>query len=147
MSEFQITFAPPLPPVVAIDPPMRLDHVDVATITARYRTEHDVLYSIGGMVFAYYPASILTVLNDLHLEWCLIRERGSHDVTLSGYTVLEAVFDKGYFQFRTPAWPSAPVCGRFDAAYLERKFRGAVSEVWGLVRSIQSGDNPGMLRM
>ena len=145
MSEFQIAFNPPLPAVAAMDPPMRLDDVDVSAVTTGYRIEHDVLYSIGGKVFAYYTASILTVLNDLHLEWCLIRERCTHDVTLAGYTVLEAVFEEGCFQFRSPAWPPAPVCGRFEADYLERKFRSAVAEVWGLVRSIQNADNPGQL--
>lgn len=140
MSEFLITFDPPLPAAAAIDPPSKLGHLDSAAVAAGYATEHDILYSIDGRVFAYYPASILTVLNDVHLEWTLIRERSTHDVTLSGYAVLEAIFEQEGFQFRSPAWPPDPVGARFDAALLEATFRAAAAEVWGVVRSIQDGE-------
>jgi hypothetical protein len=79
----------------------------------------------------------LTVLNDLHLEWMNIRSRNSHDVTLAGYTVLEAVFEEGGFQFRDPPWPPTPVGDRFDAGYLEETFKTAAGRVWAVVRSIQ----------
>lgn len=141
MSEFTITFNPPLPVTAAIEPPSKLEGLDVAAITAGYVIEHDVLYAIDGRVFAYYPSSILTVLNDIHLEWTLIQERGSHDVTLSGYTVLEAIAEQGGFQFRSPAFPPMPVGDIFDATYLEDKFRMAAATVWGLVCSIQD-ENP-----
>lgn len=137
LSEFLITFDPPLPPAAPLEPPLRFEELDSLAVAAAYTIEHDILYSIDGRIFAYYPASILTVLNDIHLEWTLIRERSTHDVTLSGYTVLEAIFEQGGFQFRSPAWPPAPVGERFDTVSLEAKFRAATAEVWGLVRSIQ----------
>jgi hypothetical protein len=144
LSEFLITFDPPLPAAAAIDPPSKFDDLDPVAVAAGYATEHDIRYVIDGRVFAYYPASILTVLNDVHLEWTLIRERSTHDITLSGYTVLEAIFERGGFQFRSPAWPPDPVGERFDPDCLEAKFREAAAEVWGVVRSIQDGEIRGV---
>lgn len=140
MSEFSIAFDPPLPTAIIMEPPLRLDELDVGAVRAGYPTEHDVLYSIDRRVFAYYPASILTVLNDIHLEWTLIQERSTHDVTLSGYTVLKAIFEQGGFQFHDPPWPPTPVGAPFDAAYLEDRFQAATAAVWGFVQSI--GNSP-----
>lgn len=138
MSKFTITFDPPLPRVVAINPPSTLENLDVSAIASGYKTEHNVLYNLDEKVFSYYPATILTILNDIHLEWMLIRGKFTHDVTLSGYTVLEAIFEQDGFQFRDPAWPPTPVGERFDAAYLEGKFRITIATVWGLIQSIQN---------
>lgn len=140
MSKFAIAFNPPLPSTVPIDPPLGIGDLNAPAIITRYDTEHNVVYSIDEKKFCYYPSSILTVLNDIHLEWMCIRERRSHDVTLSGYTVLEAAFEKGSFQFFNPAWPPTPVGDRFDTLYLEDQFHLAIAAVWGLVQSIQ---NPG----
>lgn len=137
MSRFLITFDPPLPSAVTAEPSLDLAGVDVATVVAAYPHEHNVLISIDESIFAYCPASILTVLNDIHLEWMLIRERVSHDVTLSGYTVLEAIFEQERVQFHSPAWPPAAVGDKFDATYLEDMFQAATARVWGVVRSIQ----------
>jgi hypothetical protein len=137
VSEFLISFDPPLPAAGTTVPPLKLDGVDVAAVVAGYPHEHHVIYSIDGRAFGYCPASILTVLNDVHLEWMLIQGRRSHDVTLAGYTVLEAVFEQGGFQFRDPRWPPAPVGDRFDAADLEDKFKAATATIWSLVCAIQ----------
>lgn len=137
MSRFLITFDPPLPLAVTAEPPLDLAGVDVIAVAAGYPHEHNILLSIDGRIFAYHPASILTVLNDIHLEWMLIRQRVSHDVTLSGYTVLEAIFERESVQFRNPAWPPAMVGNKFDATCLEDVFQAAAARVWGLVQSIQ----------
>jgi hypothetical protein len=136
VSELLISFDPPLPDAPTA-PPLNLTGVDVAAVTAGYPRQHNVIYSIDGRNFAYYPASILTVLNDVHLEWMHIRARISHDVTLAGYTVLEAVFEDGEFQFLDPRWPPTPVGDRFDAALLEDMFKTATDAVWSVVSSIQ----------
>jgi hypothetical protein len=142
VSEFLISFDPPLPDSKAVAPPATLKGVDVEAVSAGYPYEHDVIYTVAGKSFSYYPSSILTVLNDIHLEWMLIQGRNSHDVTLAGYTVLEAAFEQGGFQFREPAWPPTPLDGIFDAAYLEERFEAAVARVWGVIQSLQSPATP-----
>jgi hypothetical protein len=140
LSEFLIIFDPPLPPAVIADRPIVLEDVDIRSVSQRYTQDHDVSFAIDGEIFSYYPSSLLTVLNDIHLEWTLIQKRLSHDLTLSGYTVLEASYEHGRFQFHNPAWPPAPVGNPIDAVYLECKFRASTAAIWNLVCSIEKGD-------
>jgi len=103
VSTFTIEFEPELPKVKRKTASLSLDCLDFARILTVHRQEYDVTYRIDNRVFSYYPASIATVINDLHQEWELARSRTSHLMTLSGYPVLEIEFEGETALFLDPA--------------------------------------------
>lgn len=145
MSRFEITFVPPLGPVEPRPVPEnlreRLNVPFVQHVQASYSHEHLVQYVVNGELFAYYPTSILTLLNDLNLELTLLRGRENHEVTLSGYTVLRLEFHGDVAQLFDPARrdddrPEESL-GEYEVAELESKFQSAAATVWGLILSLR----------
>lgn len=70
-----------------------IDKININKVMEKNIEEYDLIYKVNGMIFRYYPSSILTLINDLDLEMNLFKERSNHIVTLSGYPVLEIDFD------------------------------------------------------
>ena len=105
--------------------------IDVKSINKNYKIEHRLEYRIGKNVFTYYPASIITILNDLDLELCLIKKRISHSMTLSGYEVLrmEIDSDKATLFDPTSRSGSNKIAGVFLVDELESKFQKSIIEV------------------
>jgi len=93
VSTFIIEFKPELPKIKRKTASLSLGGLDFQRILTVHTQEYDVTYRIDHRLFCYYPASILTVINDLHQEWELARSRTSHLMTLSGHPVLEVEFD------------------------------------------------------
>ena len=54
--------------------------------------EYNIMFYVEGKLYCYYPSSLATALNDLLWEWDRAKSCKSHEVTLSGYTVLDIVF-------------------------------------------------------
>lgn len=93
VSTFRIEFEPRLPKAETKTTSLSLDHLDVGRILTGHTQEYDVRYRIDQKTIGYYPASIITVLNDMYEEWTLARSRTSHTMTLSGYPVLQVEYD------------------------------------------------------
>lgn len=148
MNTFDIRFSPPLRPAEPYPVPGHLaDWLSVSFVQhvqAAYPHEHLVQYAVDGEIFAYYPASILTLLNDLDLELALFRRRENHDMTLSGYTVLHVEFQGDLARLFDPTrcdhHQHGEPLGDFAVADLESKFTSATSALWGLILSIQNHD-------
>lgn len=148
MGSFTVEIVPPLPAVGADSKRLsyddleniRIESLDFERIYSHHTEEYDVRYHVGGRVFAYYPSSIVTVLNDLYQEWEFVSSRTPHTMTLCGYTVLEVDFKEeeaifldpvAYHRTGTRELISEPV----SAAVVEQAFRSAVV---GVLRVIES---------
>lgn len=96
---FSIEIQPSVPAESEVCLPADFSNLDYEAILRQHSEEYDVLYHVDGQIFGYYPSSVVTVLNDLHWEWEQTRDRLSHSMTLSGYTVLtiEFIGDLAFF--------------------------------------------------
>ena len=138
MSEFRIEFDPPVPPAPHRYSKISLDRLQCDQITRAFSQEYDVIYCIDDKQFRYYPASILTVINDIHWEWEFAKRRESHNMTLSGYTVLDLVFTGEKAQFFDPITPSQssgknPVGSEISAGATEVAFKSALDTLLYLI--------------
>lgn len=142
MTEFAIEFDPKIPG----DATGKIDY-DLSTLQAKVimstiPTEYNLIYVIDGTRFFYYPANILTVLNDLDLELSLVRDRRAHGVTLSGYTVLEIKFENECAHFFDPVggvgYSRRKIGTGVDAAELENELMYSIARVWNYILE-QSG--------
>jgi hypothetical protein len=140
MSNFVIEFRPALPPAPGSQGDISLKSVQVDKVLNAFPQPYDVWYDINGSRYCYYPTSILTMLNDIHLEWELIRKRESHNMTLVGYTVLEMTFTGETICFFDPVERAQgrgePIGGEFAADVIEKTFKSALDALWSLIRSI-----------
>jgi hypothetical protein len=140
MSSFVIAFVPPLQPKERYAFPPSFSELNVERIQAAYSEEHRIEYIVNGEMFTYYPASILTILNDLDLELELIRSREDHLMTLSGYTVLRSEFhdEMTWIIDQVARGPDGhdKVIGDFPASELEAQFQNALSVVWGVISEL-----------
>lgn len=138
MTVFKIEIDPALPES-AHGEPMSLENINAGNVLDQHRENYDVVYHLDDRAFRYYPANILTILNDLHQEWELVRSRTPHLMTLSGYTVLEIVFEGGAAVFLDPLEGSAGEKKRIgDAVWVvavEEAFRSATEQVLSVVRN------------
>jgi len=134
---FQIEITPALPRAKS-SKAISLDGLDHGTILDKHPEKYDIIYYVAGQRYAYYPSSILTVLNDLYEEWTLIKGRSPHIMTLSGYTVLDMNFVDDSVRFLKPL-PGSPVGRVFlcECPYdtVEQAFRSATEQVLSFVRS------------
>ena len=138
MSSFTIELRPPVPPAPYPQENISLSDLNLRELLDNFQQEYDIIYHIGGKTFCYYPASIVTVLNDIDWELQLIKKRESHLVSLSGYTVLELLFDDGKAVFYDPverAHNSAakPIDDAFDPINLEKAFKECLDSIWYLI--------------
>ena len=141
MSNFSIFFHPPLPSVEIKTTDLSLEALNVRLVLDKYPVYHSIVYTIDGAKFEYYPASVITVLNDLHLELKMLEERRSHHMTLSGYTVLEVRYQNEMAQFYDPLGPATVgkevwVGKDIPCEAIEMEFMRATLEVVNLVRAI-----------
>lgn len=132
---------------IEFDPKIRGSHklynpVDVRSIVPKasyYDIGHyyDVRYVICGERFQYYPAPILSVINDLDLELTLVRDRQSHEMTLSGYAVLNVDFVKDGALFRRIGSRSTTLmCDPIQASHMEMKLSRALSSIYGRLKKM-----------
>jgi hypothetical protein len=138
MSVFRIEFDPPVPPAPRPFAPLSWDKLQYQKIAEAFPQEYDIAYWIDDRQFRYYPASIVTAINDIQLELDLIRERNNHYMTLSGYTVLELRFSDGRARFYDPVGvgkdrKDKPIGTDFDATAIERAFKSAIDSLLFLV--------------
>jgi hypothetical protein len=138
MSTFRIEFDPPVPAPWRSYSEISLDRLPYEQIYRAFIQEYDTIYWIDDVSFRYYPASILTVINDIHSEWELIKRRESHQMTLSGYAVLDLFFTREGVQFRHNVGPvgrrrSQPVGATFGASKIETSFKLALDSLLCLV--------------
>lgn len=98
----------------------------------QYHKEHDIIYFVNDRSFRYYPASLVTILNDLYQELESAQNGESHMMTLSGYTVLEIQFRVGKAIFFDPLRHSLEgrnePLGEFSAAEIVSEFQSAVNQ-------------------
>ncbi len=136
MTGFSIDINPPLT-IGEYSCPITLEGIDAESVLRNHPEEYDIEYMIGGCSFRYYPASILTVLNDLHQEWGLVRDRIPHAMTLSGYTVLEMDFEGEAVLFYDPVKTSGETRQRVGeptwVIAVEDAFRVATEQALGVV--------------
>lgn len=128
---------PRLPVVEADCRKLDFSVLDFKRITENCPSEFDIRYLLDGRRFSYYPASILTILNDLHLELGLFQKRKPHDITLSGYTILRVSFLGEFAVFTDPVEElhgdmGRAVCGNVIAIDVEESMRNAVQNVWSV---------------
>lgn len=119
------------------------DAIDVAAAGDPFK-KYDVRYLVDGRVYGYYPASLLTVLNDLAQELELCERRESHEMTLSGYTVLILEFDEAGGTFSDPVVRGArPAGGQIGEPMAQEEicaaFRSAVHDIWSITPRIRNG--------
>jgi hypothetical protein len=133
MNNFAIKIEPGLPET-PFHGSISLDEIDAKGILSRHPEKYDIIYNVGGQAYRYYPASILTILNDLHQEWELIRSRKSHAMTLSGYTVLNMDIDGEAVMLRDPlSTIGQPVSDVIWVVAIEEAFREATEKVLGAI--------------
>jgi hypothetical protein len=141
---FEIIITPPIKYAGISLPPPDFGCLNISRIKRDYQTQHDVWYVVDENIFTYYPTDIITVLDDLTVEWMLAVERKSHDMTLCGYTVLEIRYSGEMARFFDPGARSKggelPVGDEMDSAYIEKVFADIVSTVWGFVLSLSNGE-------
>lgn len=135
MSEFIIRFNPQLGEGTEY---VRVP-LDISPTIEMYDTSHllDIQYEIGTHTFGYYPAAPIVILNDLISELQLVKSRSSHDMTLSGYKILEmdvvgtnvilydpvATVQNGYRK---------AIERPLDVTKVEQAFEKAIGAVWRL---------------
>lgn len=142
MNNFTIEITPDLPQYISSEP-ISFDYIniiDARVALADYPKYYEIIYHLAGKSFRYYPASILTILNDLHLEWELVRSRVAHSMTLSGYTVLEVSFEGEAALFadplkQSPSGASTLIGEPIWVLGVEEAFRAATERVLGVIRS------------
>lgn len=137
MSTFSISFKPNIGEVGDCNFPQSISDMDVSSLMVRYPTQYEVSYRIDEIIFTYYPSSIITLINDLWLEFEKLLNRDNHDMTLSGYTVLKMDFKDGKVVFFDPSRDSSSlsqVGDKFDLIDIDIEFRRALSAVWNYVR-------------
>lgn len=115
--------------------PLKSDDINAIAIYRSIKREFDIEYIIAEMVFKYYPSHALTALMDLNYEWELCRQKKDHEVTLSGYPIIDLKFDVGEAIFRDIVWPNS-VIGRVNIINVENELRKATSQMWNVVRKI-----------
>lgn len=140
MSSFRITISPPLPYQDVTPSDVLLDDLDYARILLSHTQEYDLTYHVDSFEFRYYPASIITVLNDIHEEWILARQRANHDMTLSGYTVLRIEFEQDNVVFSDPL-PNDQVGYKslnfiFNANVVEEEFLTVLKSIYSFARKV-----------
>src|ERR1700754_396005 len=102
MTEFSVTFRPPIPPAT------RRHDLDATKVNwgrvhdaakAAGLPELDPVYTVAGRVFGYYPADAYIALSDMLGAADAFARRVDHDMMLSGYTVLLVEFreERAYF--------------------------------------------------
>jgi hypothetical protein len=108
---------------------------------ALYETEYNIKYIVIGKVFEYYPSSLSTIYNDIQWEWEKIRNHESHDMTLSGYTVLKLRCVGEVAEIYNPLLRGDPALrdGTLVSVKmrdLEKKFQIARNSIWRKVVEI-----------
>jgi hypothetical protein len=102
MADFSIEIVPPLPPAGTATPYAG----EVAELwrgpLPRHGEIHQIIYRLGGEMYAYYPANILVVLGDLEGEAETFASARSHYVELCGYAVAYARCRDGRVWFCDP---------------------------------------------
>lgn len=103
----------------------------IANVTGEY----NLTYSVSGQRFCYYPSSLATLLNDILWEWQLMKDRKAHQMTLSGYTVLEADFDGDDALIYDPLdrvrlGSAARPVGSLSALEVEYELKSKLDAVW-----------------
>jgi hypothetical protein len=133
---FKVEVIPILAPSSLLDKPVDWNQVNSIAIFRSISQEFSVVYRVNDRSYAYYPSHILTTLGDLNTEWELSLSRTSHEMTLSGYTILNVKFQGGDAIFfdvdQNVELPSATVY-RAAAEHVEREFARATSLVWNYI--------------
>jgi hypothetical protein len=142
MDKFIIEITPELPKLIS-DEIISSDYInliDTKVVLAELSDQYEIIYHLAGNSYRYYPASILTILNDLHIEWELIRSRVPHAMTLSGYTVLAIDFVGEAALFADPLDRSTSGASKrigepIWVLSVEEAFRIAIERVLRAIRS------------
>lgn len=139
MATFKIEIDPAMPESAQVAP-MSLEDIDAGNVLDHHPEQYDIIYHLDGRSFRYYSADILTILNDLHQEWELVRSRTPHLMTLSGYTVLEITFEGESAVFLDPVDGLANEKKRIGdpiwVVAVEEAFHSATEQVLSVIRGI-----------
>lgn len=140
MNHFKIMLDPPIPRAPGVYPKISLDMIDLDKTIQAVSQEYNIYYLAAGRYFTYYPASILTIINDIDLEFTLIQKRKSHLMSLSGYTILEMVFtgERVYLfePFDVLGSEKKPIGAAFEASYIEQAFKVTLDSLWHLIKAV-----------
>lgn len=140
MGKFTVEIEPSVPPALVVPSKLSLDGLDYNKVLSNIPGEYNIRYYVEEESFTYYPASILTITNDIFLEWELTQKRESHNMTLSGYTVLTMIFKNDYVYFIDPtSVHNEPevrqVGGRFDPYIVENMLKKRVEDLLYMLRN------------
>jgi len=136
MSAFEIEIEPAVRESAQSYDPDLIYKLDFQTIEAVFQQEFSLFYSFSGRRFGYYPSSIITIINDVHLEWTNIVSRKSHEIKICGYTVLLMDMEHDIASVFVPSLDDRKEVGMgLDAGLLERKFRSKLNDLYGLIKS------------
>lgn len=146
MKPFEIKFDPQIDVNPAKYREGFIEDLDVAAVMASIAGLYNVEYHINGIPYSYYPSSILTVLNDIHLERELMRRRESHHMTLSGYTVLRAEFrGRDIYIFDPVVYgdhaSARPPIATMKAEIVDDAFERALDRLYALISGRLNGVN------
>lgn len=125
---FAVIFEPELPDLGLLAPPSKVSWT-LAYDAAERQPAHDLRYVICGKVIGYYPASLATLLGDLRGELAALRAGNTHNVSMSGYTVLVAEVSEDTVLFRDPG-PDAELVGSAPIAAVRTELERASARLW-----------------
>lgn len=141
MNGFEVEISPPLPSVPDGKCIMSIQDMDLGKIYESFPQEYFIKYHVNDLTYCYYPSSIVTIINDIFWELDLIKERKTHEMTLSGYCVLEMVFENEQVLFfdpveRTKNALASSIADPFAIEAVEKQFKMAANSLSHLVRSV-----------
>lgn len=142
VSQFAVVFHPPLPSVAPYRGSVSLHDVNWGRVAAVISQTYDVEYIVGVARLRYYPASIITVCNDLYEEWNLMKRREDHVLRLSEYPLLDVRFvgdavDFFYSHEFSLGAARKPISGKYDADSVENVVAGAFQSVWSVIKAAE----------
>ena len=141
MSRFSISFYPELPREIPDNSEILPAAVDWRRVLNRVTQQFDLEYIVNGRRVRYYPSPIIQTVDDLISELQQIRTRKSHTVLLSGYPVLDVMFEgdlvRFYYAHELAFQQRKPINGAIHAEEIERALQFSLRQVWSVVRAAE----------
>lgn len=133
---FEVPFEPELPDHGTVAPPKKVSWA-FAYGVADGQPDHDLRYMICDKVVSYCPASLAQILTDLLGELEALESGRSHNVSMSGYTVLLAEFAGDKVIFRDPG-PDGDAMGKMPVADVRAALRNASARLWAYLKALSA---------
>jgi len=150
MTDFSIKFDPELPDGPSVSLPLSRSGLEPKIEDYGIGNDVDVRLIINNRSYSYYPTSAWTILNDLHREWELTKQRQDHDILLCEYPVVFVSFINESAVFYELAkgregHEPTPVGGPVAVARMLAAIEGGIGKVLNFVLqlgSMKDADTP-----